>query len=225
MAKKRPTASKLEDVRSDLGDFAFTGPQNVDMTRAAKLRGVLDEYMNSAPVKTQSMAPAEYVKLRGDAREMAQRGILDRELKSIGNQAEGYEAGLDRGIRGQIRSHYRKNLDHMEPAMKEAFEQIIKREGPLMTPLVNLSSRLGGMAAGGAGFASSGPLGLLLSIPGHVAARAVGDAITSKQLKGARQLALAGRKGRKQALKLNKEAARRRIEDMLLAIGRAAQDR
>lgn len=137
--------SDLESIRKATSAILREGPavSNTDKAAASIVLDALDNFATRAPVVTNGkVAPNQVNGLAKQARELARRNIIARDLEEMVTKAETYQSGSVSGIRNQISNYLRsKKGKSLTPQEREAFMDVAK--GTKTGNLLNMLGRFG----------------------------------------------------------------------------------
>jgi hypothetical protein len=145
MVNGRIDFTELESVRKQAGAILREGPavSNTDKMAAGMVLEALDQFATRAPLATNGKIPANQVAaVTKQARELARRNIISRDLEDMVAKAETYQSGSVSGIRNQVSNYLRskkgKSLTAQERA---AFMEVSK--GTTSSNLLNILGKFG----------------------------------------------------------------------------------
>lgn len=221
-----PDFVKMETLRKIAGETARGGQgiSPADMNRANVILKEIDRFFMGAPLISNGSIPAGSVdRVAKQARELARRTIIGRDIQEMDRKSQFYVSGDESGKRNQFASYMKSQRGKgLKPAEEKAFNKVIRREG-VENVLHNTGSRLaqiGTMAAGVGSIPATGAVGPLISgaaILGNMGARKVMEKVTDKRVKDALATVLAGGKAQASAMSADKKARLERIVRALLA--------
>lgn len=194
--------TEVDSLRQRLGDIAYnrnSTPKEAD--RAKVIIGHLDNLINSGQVSSLSGVPREAVQgMVAQARELARRKIIARDIKKMENKSEWYVSGDESGLRNQFASYGKKKGDRLTEAEQAAFDKVLRREG-VNSVVSNMGGKLAPLVLGGAAGSFAGPLGFLATTGVHLGARKLSEAKTRKAVQDALKTVLAGKQSQAEAMK------------------------
>lgn len=205
-----PDFNDLESIRKTTSKILREkNATDTDKEAASILLDELDAFMGSGKLTTNgSIAPQQAGQLMKDAREMARRNILAKQIEDMFVKAETYQSGYESGLRNQFSNYLRSNkAKGLTKEERQAFIEVAK--GNFTNNLLGSFGRLG------VDFSQLGPRAI--SLPGG----AVGaGALAGEPITGAAVVAAAT--GAKYAARqMTNRAAKRSMETVLA--GREAQ--
>lgn len=206
---KSPSFRDMEDIRQEATSILRDGTaSDTDKKAAGIIISELENYANNAPLITNGSISADQVApLAKQARELARRNIIAKQITEISRKAKSAVAGEESGLRNKFSSYMQSQkgvgLTDEEAA---AFDKVIKREG-VDNLLSSGGSRLIGTTLGGlGGFQVGGPIGGALGLAGHLALRKISELKTKKSVNDALKTVLAGKDAQKKATAAGKAA-------------------
>lgn len=126
-----PTFRQVEDILSQAK--AITRDHTAtpgDKAAAGKMVDTLSSYFDSAPLMTNGTIPANEVSsLAKQAREMARRHILARDVNEMERKADWYVSGRESGMRNQATSYGKRNGRSLSTMEEAALKRVTQREG------------------------------------------------------------------------------------------------
>lgn len=198
---KSPSFRDVEDILQEAkGILREPNATQADKAAARVVVDNISNFFDNAALSTNGSIPAgEVAAMAKQARELARRTILAREIGNMEDVADGYLGGEESALRNKfgsyLRSNKRKGLTDTERA---AFKKVVRREGLLN--LANIAgSRLGQTVQLGAGLAAvplTGGASLLASgagLLGNFAVRKGMEHYTKKSAEAALKTVLAGK--------------------------------
>jgi hypothetical protein len=159
---------------------------------------IKDVRQNGAFITNGSVPAGQVNSLVKEAKELARRRIIARDIGKMQDKAEWYVSGPESGLRNQFKSYGQKNMQNLTDAEEAAFRSVVAREG-ILNPLHNVGSRLGQIAMGGVGFGLGGLAGAIIPIVGSSLARRFMEAYTKRGVDNALKTVLAGRSAQEKA--------------------------
>ncbi len=216
--------SEVENLRQYVGNLP-TNASKTDITRARIIKDEIDAFIAEAGniESTKGVAPEVVSTMAKQARELARKNIMARELAAMKDKSQWYLGGEESGLRNQVASFGRKNQGKLTDAEKEALKKITNREGP-MNLLHTTGSRIGqiGMTAAGIG-SGIGVVPTALGLGGHLVARKLSEKYTQKAINDAIATVLAGRPAQKRALLAEQGAKKEIMARRLIGAGAGYQ--
>lgn len=211
--------TKVDSILKDAKKILRSGADETTKGHVGVIVDKLENLVKSGKVTSKSGLPrGEINNMIDQARELARRNILARDVETMKKRMPGYLAGEESAFRNQFGAYLKSpEAKSLTPAERQAFATVVRREGPLGVAH-NMGSRLGqiagnasGMGVGALTGSAFGPLGTVLGgIAGagvtagtQAGFRKMMDAITEKAVDDALKTILAGRKAQGQAM--NKE--------------------
>lgn len=174
---------------ADPTEKMFTG-RILDKIKEVRERGALI---------TNGTIPAGDVNaLVGEAKELARRRIIARDINQMKDKSEWYVSGDESGIRNRFASYGKKSGQNLTDAEKDAFKSVVRREGALNVGHM-LGSRFTTGVLGGAGIASGAVIPAIAGIIGTQAARKFMEVYTKRGVDRAMKTVLAGRSAQEKA--------------------------
>jgi hypothetical protein len=199
-------ASIRENVSGILREKAAT---DKDKKAAGIILDALDDFADQSPLITNGSLPADQVApLMKEARQLARRNILAKQVEDMFAKAETYQSGFESGLRNQfsnyLRSHKAKGLSKEERA---AFMDVahgrknLERFGKLGLDLTKLGSKasLIPTLVGGSAYAGGDLVTGLGIVGAATAARFAANKGTQNAAKRAESVILSGRDAQKAA--------------------------
>lgn len=199
----------LESIRKATGQILREGPavSQTDKAAASIVMDALDSFAERAKVSTNgSLHPAQIQPMVREARDLARRNIIARDIEDMIAKAETYQSGVSSGLRNQFSTYLRskrgKSLSQQERA---AFFEVAKgtptqnalatigRLGVDLSKMGNIATLLPAAAAGGTYAATGDPM-----LAATVAAVGTGAKLASRRMvansaERAKGVVLAGR--------------------------------
>jgi hypothetical protein len=183
-------------------------PDNASPTAAtdkAAARLVLDEvsqFFDNAPVMSNGSIPADQISaVAKEARDLARRHIIAREVAEMDRKSGWYLSGEESGIRNQFSSFGKRQGEHgLTDVEKKAAKKVVRREGLHGLASTSGSKLVQAMLLGGAGFGLGGPIGATVGLGASTLSRAASAAMTNRKLDQFRKTVLAGREAQQKAL-------------------------
>jgi hypothetical protein len=202
------------DVTKEAADMRMAGEILKDLSRMAE----------SSAITSNGMLGTQQVHaLAGEARELARRNILARQIGEMDRKSEFYVSGQESGLRNQFGSYLKSSRGKgLTEAEKAAFKKVTNREG-ILNIANSLGSRLNTIGAGAAGVASAPFTGLLGpaiaggAMLGNLGVRKGMEVLTKRQAGNALKTVLAGKDAQRKALSGAKKAKGQARGQTLLA--------
>lgn len=170
-----------------------------DRMFTAQILGKIKDIRERGAFITNGTVPANEVNaLVKQAKELARRRIVARDVNKMKDKSEWYLSGPESGLRNQFKSYGQKNMQNLSQAERAAFNTVVAREG-VLNPLHNMGSRLNQIVLGGAGTVAGFPVETLVGIIGSSLARRFMEAYTKKGVDNALKTVLAGRSAQERA--------------------------
>lgn len=189
----------LDELERIATGIMRTTPDATDKMFTAQILGKIRDIRQKGAVATNGSIPANEVnKLVGEAKELARRRIIARDINKMQDKAEWYVSGPESGLRNQFKSYGQKNARNLSKAEEAAFKSVVNREG-ILNPLTSAGSRMGQIVLGGAGYAMGDLTGAIVPLVGSSLARRFMEAYTRKGVDNAIKTVLAGRSAQQQA--------------------------
>jgi hypothetical protein len=203
--------AELENLRGNVGSFS-PFMKSREKAHAAIMRESLDEFTSSGNMISKAGLPQEQVNaLAAQARDMARRNILARDMDALLADADWYPSGIESGTRNKVATYGKRNEKRLTKEEAKALKKVVRREG-LLNIANTAGSRMGlamgipGAAASGA--ALGGPIGAVggvgLSLLGQLGSRKVMENVTARAMDKAKKTMLLGRHGQKKLAKARK---------------------
>jgi hypothetical protein len=174
-------------------------PDATEKLFTAKILEKIKDVRERGALITNGTLPANEVNsLVKQAKELARRRIIARDVNKMKDKSEWYLSGPESGLRNQFKSYGQKNMQNLSGAEEAAFKSVVDREGPL-----NLIHTYGGritQSVGlGAGIFSGFPVEAVLGIIGSNLTRRFMEAYTKRGVDNAIKTVLAGRSAQEKA--------------------------
>lgn len=210
--------TELDTLRKRVGNLPKTA-SDTDIARALIIKSHLDDLIeNGRVVSVKGLQEHEITPLIKQARELARRDILAKQIQEMQRKSEHYVSGEESGLRNQFSTYMRSGRGKgLTPAEKKAFGKVERREG-VKNVLTSTGSRIGQLLLGGAGFAGGGIPGALGMMGAHLGARKISEAMTKKSVRDALATVLAGRSAQEVARSAD-ATTQQRIAARLLLLG------
>lgn len=150
-----------------------------------------------------------------NARELARRNIMARDIEKMKNKSEWYLSGPESGLRNQFKS-YGSKATGLTDAEDAAFKSVVRREGS-MNVAHQLGSRIVQPILAAAGFSFGGPWGAAAAVLGSQGFRKFMEVYTTKGVDAALKTVLAGKNAQQRAAVLDAVALGERRAQALIA--------
>lgn len=190
-----PGFRDVEDILSEAK--AILREPSATVADKAAARGMVEKlsnYFDSAPLMTNGSVPAnEIAPIAKQAREVARRNILARDVKEMERKADWYVSGRESGMRNQATSYGKRNGRSLSAAEEAALKAVTQREG-IQDVITKAGSGLGQHLTAGLGFGLGGLPGAAAGYGAHFTARKIGERATKKSTEKLMKTILAGRK-------------------------------
>jgi hypothetical protein len=181
---------EIEILRERAGNL----PKNAsdkDFMHASMIKKAIDNFFDTGEViSTKGLPPEQIGPMARQARELARRNIIAKEIEAMQRKQAGYLAGEESAMRNQFGTYLKgdPNLTDME---RKAFEKVVRREG-LLGISHGLGSRLGQYVT--AAISSAGGIpGMVAGYGLNWAARKGMEKMTNKAVERALKTVLAGK--------------------------------
>lgn len=117
----------LDSIRKTAGAVARSA-EPTERKAAGMVLEALDDFAQRSPFSTNgSLMPGQAKSLMKDAREMARRNIIARDIEDMTAKAETYQSGNDSGLRNQFANYLRsKKAKSLTPVERQAFMDAAK---------------------------------------------------------------------------------------------------
>lgn len=208
-----PDFNDLESIRKTTSKILREkNATDTDKEAAGILLDELDSFMGSGKLTTNgSIAPQQAGQLMKDAREMARRNILAKQIEDMFVKAETYQSGYESGLRNQfsnyLRSSKAKGLSKEE---RQAFMEVAKGNitnnmlgsfGRMGVDLGNLGNRATLLPGGtvGASALAGEPITGAAIVAAATGAKYAARQMTNRAAKRSMNTVLAGREAQKNA--------------------------
>jgi hypothetical protein len=208
---KSPDFNDFESIRKITGNILREPNATATDKKAAELLlDALDDFASKSPLATNgSVAPNKVAPLMKEAREMARRNIIAKQVEDMFSKAETYQSGYEAGLRNQFSNYLRSNKARgLSPQERKAFMEAAKGNwtnnllgsfGKLGVDFGNLGNRatlLPGSAAG-LGVMAGEPVTGALTVAAATAAKYAARKGTQNAAERASKVVLAGRGAQK----------------------------
>lgn len=218
-----PTFRDVEDILQEAkGILREKSATDADKAAAGIVVDKLSKFFDGAPLITNgTVSPDEVSSIAKQARDLAKRHIMAKDVAKMQDRAEWYTSGGESGLRNQFASYGRRSGKGMSAMEKNAAQAVLNREG-VYSLLNQAGSKLGMLALGSTAAAAGGGIpGGLLAAGVSMGARKVSEKLTQKAVNDYLKTVLAGRQAQNRALLLDKAETRKAITRGLLgsAIG------
>lgn len=197
-----PDFAGLETLRKVAGGATRQNAMTdaADIAMASKIVSEIDNFANGAPLISNGSIPAgEVAATARQARELARRSMIARDIREMDRRSQHYLGGAESGQRNQFASYLRSPKGKsLTPEETKAFSKVVRREG-VENVLHNAGSRLANVGILGAGAASTpftgiaGPIASGVAVGGNLLARKLSEVSTDRKIKDALKTVLAGR--------------------------------
>lgn len=189
----------LDEMERIATGIMRTTPDATDKMFTAQILGKIKDIRERSAFITNGSVPAGEVNaLVKQAKELARRRIIARDVNTMKDKSEWYLSGPESGLRNQFKSYGQKNMQNLSKAEEAAFKSVVNREG-ILNPLHNMGSRMNQIVMGGAGTVAGFPVETLVGIVGSSLARRFMEAYTKRGVDDALKTVLAGRKAQEKA--------------------------
>lgn len=207
--KKVASWTKIEGILKDAKKIMRGNADDTTKMQAGIIVQQLENLQKNGKMTSRAKLGRDEINATIDnARELARREILAKDIAKMKRKLPGYLVGDEGGARNQFGSYLKSDKGaNLTPAEQEAFAKVVRREGPLNAAHM-AGSRLGnivtGNTAGGiGGYVGSafGPVGAAVGYFGGKAAgvgssiafRKIMDKVAEKAVDDALKTVLAGR--------------------------------
>ena len=171
-----------------------------DKMFAGQILGKIKDIREHGAFITNGTIPANQVNaLVSEAKELARRRIIARDINKMKDKSEWYLSGPESGLRNVFKSYGQKNLQNLTDAEKAAFKSVVEREG-ILNPLTTYGGRMTQAIGLGAGAVAGFPVETVVAIVGSNLARRFMEAYTKKGVDNALKTVLAGRSAQEKAI-------------------------
>lgn len=108
---KSPDFNDLESIRKTTGNILREANATATDKKAAELvLDALDDFAGKSPLSTNgSVAPDQVASLAKEARELARRNIIAKQIEDMFSKAETYQSGFESGLKNQFSNYLRSN--------------------------------------------------------------------------------------------------------------------
>jgi hypothetical protein len=170
-----------------------------DKMFAGQILGKIKNVRERGAFITNGSLPANEVNaLVGEAKELARRRIISRDINKMKDKSEWYLSGPESGLRNQFKGYGQKNMQNLTDAEKAAFSSVVNREG-ILNPLHTYGGRMTQAIGLGAGTVAGFPVETVIGIVGSNLARRFMEAYTKNGVDNALKTVLAGRSAQEKA--------------------------
>jgi hypothetical protein len=174
-------------------------PDATEKMFVTQILGKIKDVRERGGFITNGSVPAGEVNaLVREAKELARRRIIARDIGKMQDKAEWYVSGPESGLRNQFASYGKKNDGSLTDAEKKAFKSVTNREGALNIAHT-IGSRMGQTVMGGVGLYTGQIIPALVGMVGSSIARKVMEVYTRKGVDEAIKTVLAGRSAQEKA--------------------------
>jgi hypothetical protein len=174
-------------------------PDATEQLFTSKILEKIKDVRERGALITNGTLPANEVNsLVKQAKELARRRIIARDISKMKDKGEWYVSGPESGLRNQFASYGKKNFQTLSDAEKAAFQSVVAREG-VLNPLHGAGSRLGQIALGSLGYAMGDVTGAIVPLIGSNLARKFMEVYTQRGVENAIKTVLAGRSAQEKA--------------------------
>lgn len=210
---KSPDFNDFESIRKTTSNILREkNATDTDKKAAEIVLDALDGFASKSPLATNgSVAPNKVAPLMKEAREMARRNILAKQIEEMFAKAETYQSGYETGLRNQFSNYLRSNkAKGLTAEERQAFIQAAKGNwtnnllgsfGRLGVDFGNLGNRAtllpGGTA--GLGVAAGEPVTGAAIVAAATGAKYAARQMTNRAAKRAMETVLAGKDAQKEA--------------------------
>lgn len=225
-----PDFSDIDSLRKSVGTILREpNASQTDKALASRILDRLDNFAESAPIAPGSQMSAQQAsQMAGQAREMARRNIIGRDVDEMMRKAETYQSGYTSGLRNQFSNYLRSPRGkRLTPEEQAAFAEVAKgnfatnvlntlgRFGFDFSKLGNISSLLPSAAAATAYGMGLGPVGAAGIAIGGTAAKYAGRKMTEGFADRAKQVVMAGKPGQ-QTIRIANQNKAQRLRDIMV---------
>lgn len=159
----------------------------------------IKDIRESGAIATNGSVPANQINpLIKEAKDLARRRIIARDIGKMKDKAEWYVSGPESGLRNQFKSYGSKNGRNLSKAEEAAFKSVVAREGGLNIAH-SVGSRMGATVMGAAGLYTGQIIPALIGMVGSAAARKFMEVYTKAGVEKAIRTVLAGRSEQEKA--------------------------
>lgn len=190
----------LDDMeRIATGILRHHATEPTDKMFVTQILGKIKDIRENGAFITNGSVPAGEVNaLVREAKELARRRIVARDIEKMKDKAEWYVSGPESGLRNQFKNYGQKNQQNLSKAEEKAFKSVVDREG-FLNLAHQAGSRMGQTVMGAAGLYTGQIIPALAGMVGSVVARKFMEAYTRKGVDNAIKTVLAGRPAQEQA--------------------------
>lgn len=208
---KSPDFNDLESIRKTTGNILREANATATDKKAAELLlDALDDFASKSPLATNgSLDPRQVAPLVKEARELARRTIVAKQVEDMFTKAETYQSGYEAGLRNQFSNYLRSNkAKSLTKEERQAFLDAAKGNwtnnllgsfGRLGVDFGNLGNRAALLPGGtaGLGVAAGEPVTGALTVAAATAAKYAARKGTQNAAERASKVVLAGRGAQK----------------------------
>jgi len=189
-----PTFRDVEDILQEAkGILRERNATDADKKAAGIVVDNLSRFFDTSAVATNgSIAAGDVSGMVKQARDLARRHIMAKDVLKMQDKAEWYPSGDESGLRNQFASYGKKSGKSLTKMEREAAKSVVRREG-LLSGLNQAGTKLGQIALASTGFATGGLPGVALATGGHFIARKASEKVTEKAVNNYIKTVLAGR--------------------------------
>jgi hypothetical protein len=128
---KSPSFRDVEEMLIEAkGILRERSATNADKAAAQIMLDEVDSFFNKAPVMSNgSINPADISSVAKEARELARRHIIAREVGEIDRKSKWYTSGDESGVRNQFASFGKRQGKSLTPLEEKAAKKVVRREG------------------------------------------------------------------------------------------------
>jgi Skp family chaperone for outer membrane proteins len=174
-------------------------PDATEKMFVGQILGKIKDVRERGAFITNGTVPANEVNaLVKEAKELARRRIIARDINKMKDKSEWYLSGPESGLRNQFKNYGQKNMQNLTDAEGAAFKSVVNREG-VLNPLHTYGGRLTQAVGLGAGIYAGFPVETVIGIVGSNLARRFMEAYTKKGVDNALKTVLAGRSAQEKA--------------------------
>jgi hypothetical protein len=189
----------LDEMERIATGILRTTPDATEKMFVTQILGKIKDVRERGAFITNGSVPAGQVNsLVKEAKELARRRIVARDIGKMQDKAEWYVSGPESGLRNQFASYGKKNDSSLTDAERKAFKSVTTREGALNIAHT-IGSRMGQTVMGGVGLYTGQIIPALVGMVGSAAARKLMEVYTRKGVDEAIKTVLAGRSAQEKA--------------------------
>lgn len=193
----------LDEMEKIATSIMRSATDATDKMFAGQILGKIKNIRQSGAIATNTAIPADQVNsLVDEAKELARRRIIARDVNKMKDKSEWYVSGDESGLRNLFAGYGKKNIQNLSDAEKEAFKSVVRREG-VLNPLTTYGGRLPQAIGLGVGAIAGFPVETVIGIVGSNLARRFMEAYTKKGVDNALKTVLAGRSAQEKAAVLD----------------------